>query len=99
MDKETITNNDTLLPEAKVGKVTDWGEMKTYLPKDIGPRRKKLLRAYFGGQLLVLRGKKVKVRRRWKLSLENPQTNSSRWGPTFTALSHFTMEKLEFRED
>ena len=67
MDKEMITSNDTLLPEAKVGKVTDWGEMKTYLPKDVGPRQKKLLRAYFGGQLLISRGKKVKARRRFKV--------------------------------
>ena len=62
-----ITSNDTLLPEARIGKVTDWGEMKTYLPKDIDPQRKKLLRAYFGGQLLSLRGKKVKAHRRRKV--------------------------------
>ena len=61
-----ITNKNTLLPEAKEGKVSDWSEMKTYLPKDIGPRKKKLLRAYFGGQLLISRGKKVKARRRFK---------------------------------
>jgi hypothetical protein len=66
MDKETMTNNNALLPEAKVGKVSDWGEMKTYLPKDIDPRHKKLLRAYFGGQLLYSRGKKAKARRRFK---------------------------------
>jgi hypothetical protein len=51
------------IPEERVGKVHDWGEMSSYLPTIEVAAHERFLKGYFKAQRLLEEGKKVKAKR------------------------------------
>jgi len=56
-------HSDNTVPEDRIGKVHDWGEMSSFLPSDIVAESERFLRAYFKAQLFLQEGKRVKAKR------------------------------------
>ena len=71
------TNPNSSLPEDRVGKVRDFGEMKTYLPDDLREGTLNLLDEYFKATRLIQKGKKTKARKKLK-GLENRKLGKDR---------------------
>jgi hypothetical protein len=61
MAPEIISRN--IVPEDRIGRVHDWGEMSSFLPADAVAECEKFLRGYFRAQILLESGKKVKAKR------------------------------------
>lgn len=59
MAPEFSCNNS--VPEGRIGRVHDWGEMSSFLPTDVVIENKRFLRGYFKAQLLLNQGNKVKA--------------------------------------
>ena len=51
------------VPEDRIGRVHDWGEMSSFLPAEAVTECGKFLRGYFRAQLLLEEAKKVKAKR------------------------------------
>lgn len=61
MSPEIVSNN--IVPEGRIGRVHDWGEMSSLIPPDSMDKSERFLRGYFKAQILLESGKKVKARR------------------------------------
>ncbi len=50
------------IPEDRIGRVHDWGEMSSFLPADAVMESKRFLRGYFRAQVFLKEDKKVKAK-------------------------------------
>lgn len=62
MVKEIFNEFESLVPEARQGKVRDFGEMKGFLSNSLVPGEEKLLKEYFRVQVTLQGGARRKAR-------------------------------------
>ena len=62
MMAERLSLDKIEMPEDRIGRVRDWGEMHSYISPDVPERDCKILKGYFRAQVRLVEGKKVRAR-------------------------------------